>query len=51
MILDDTDYKQYLIMEYIDTDLRKMIDQKNITEDIAKRLLLHILRGLYALHS
>ncbi|CAD8115273.1 unnamed protein product [Paramecium sonneborni] len=51
VILDDIDYKQYLIMEYIDTDLRKMIDQKKLTEHIAKKLLLHILRGLYALHS
>ncbi|CAD8208623.1 unnamed protein product [Paramecium octaurelia] len=51
VILDETDYKQYLIMEFIDTDLRKMIDQGQITEHLAKRLLLHILRGLYALHS
>lgn len=38
-------------MEYIEKDLRVLIDSKTLTEPMSKTILLHILRGLYALHS
>lgn len=45
------DYKQFIIMEFIETDLKVLIGQLQLSEHQAKLMLYQMLQGLYALHS